>query len=160
MAAHSGSRTFIATLTESRIAGFDKKLAAQVKERSTIEKDDAGFVVRIRETLDGKKLKKPHVVSASTKPEAIKAAGDWLLQRLHDDTPEGVPVMLPVESSNIAAIGFSEEEKALYVKFVSGIAYRYLGVPKSKAIGIMDAASHGKYLAEEIKDRFDYEKLS
>ena len=68
--------------------------------------------------------------------------------------------MEPVESSNIVAIGYSLDLNLLDVKFVGGDMYRYFGVPGGIHYALMIAKSHGKYLAKEIKGKFDYFKVT
>ena len=67
--------------------------------------------------------------------------------------------MQPVESSNIEAIGYDELEQALYVTFHSSGAYRYTGVSLETYNELMEAPSKGRYLAENIKGRYSYEKI-
>lgn len=38
--------------------------------------------------------------------------------------------------------------------------YEYSGVPPEEHRGLMDAASHGKYLNANIKGRYSYTKVS
>ena len=57
--------------------------------------------------------------------------------------------MIPVSSSNIAAIGY--EGSTLYVEFSNGSLYEYYNVPRSLYDGLMSASSHGEYLDAYIK---------
>jgi hypothetical protein len=59
--------------------------------------------------------------------------------------------MVPVSSSNIAAIGYDETRRELAVEFKSGARYHYDGVPAEKHSGLMSADSHGQYFAAHIK---------
>lgn len=69
----------------------------------------------------------------------------------------------PVESSNVAAIGYEnhdDELKAeLYVRFKSGLEYVYHDVPAGVVQEFLDADSKGKYLNEHIKGAYAYEKI-
>lgn len=66
--------------------------------------------------------------------------------------------MTNVSSSNIQAIGF--EEKTLIVQFNDGSIYHYYNVDKSLFDGLLEAASKGKYLNENIKKQgYRYEKV-
>jgi hypothetical protein len=58
----------------------------------------------------------------------------------------------PVRSSNIASIGYDASTATLEVEFVTGAVYQYYGVPKSVYEGLMNAKSHGGYLAHYVKD--------
>lgn len=52
--------------------------------------------------------------------------------------------MTPVQSSNIAAIGYDAEAQALEVHFKSGGRYRYSGVPQHVHQLLMESRSKGK----------------
>ncbi len=62
-------------------------------------------------------------------------------------------------SSNIAAIDYDEDERALIVTFQRSGVYSYTPVPSSVADGFKDAPSAGKYFGEFIKNIYDYEKI-
>ena len=64
-----------------------------------------------------------------------------------------------VESSNIVAIGYEEDEKQLHVQFNSGAEYVYHDVPATRVQDFLDADSKGKYLNEHIKGKYEYEKV-
>ena len=68
--------------------------------------------------------------------------------------------MIPVESSNIDSIGYDADSKELYVKFLTGVRYKYSNVPERKFINFITAESYGKYFAEYIRGKFDTEKYS
>lgn len=65
----------------------------------------------------------------------------------------------PVSSSDIASIGYDEDNQILEVEFNSGSVYQYSGVPSSEYNGIMNADSKGKYLHANIKNRYPFVKL-
>lgn len=65
----------------------------------------------------------------------------------------------PVSSSDIASIGYDEDNQILEVEFNSGSVYQYSGVPSSEYDGIMNADSKGKYLHANIKNRYPFVKL-
>jgi hypothetical protein len=58
----------------------------------------------------------------------------------------------PVKSSNIASIGYDAQSKTLEVEFLNGTVYQYYNVPVSVYQGLMNAQSHGGYLADNVKD--------
>lgn len=66
---------------------------------------------------------------------------------------------VPVESSNLAQVGYDTATSTLYVGFKHGGTYRYFGVPIEKYTGILEAESAGKYLNAEIKPHHGYEKI-
>lgn len=63
----------------------------------------------------------------------------------------------PVSSSNIDSIGY--ENNTLYVRFHHGGTYAYYGVPQHIYEGLMNAASHGEYLAKYVKNNYKYSKI-
>ncbi|ELZ06184.1 hypothetical protein C482_00140 [Natrialba chahannaoensis JCM 10990] len=65
----------------------------------------------------------------------------------------------PVSSSNLRSVGYDPESQTLEIAFNSGGVYQYYDVPESVYRGLMNAASHGKYHARHIKDRFRYAKV-
>jgi hypothetical protein len=62
--------------------------------------------------------------------------------------------MLPVQSSNIEAIGFNDESGTLYVQFHGGSTYSYANVPAEVVQGLIGAASKGSYFAQKIKNKY------
>lgn len=64
-----------------------------------------------------------------------------------------VPVPLtPVESSNIAAIGYETTEHRLFVQFTSGLMYGYENVTSGDFSAFLEADSKGKHFAEYFKN--------
>lgn len=63
------------------------------------------------------------------------------------------------KSSQVEHIGYDRESHALYVKFHRGGLYAYQGVCSDVADRFLRAESHGKFLAAEIKGRYDYSKV-
>jgi len=64
--------------------------------------------------------------------------------------------MIPVESSNIASIGWENME--LYITFNFGATYVYYDVPEEVFEEMLDAPSKGKYFHANIKGKYDYDK--
>jgi hypothetical protein len=56
-----------------------------------------------------------------------------------------------VNSSNLAAVGYSLESAILEVEFRHGGIYQYFGVPLLVYQGLLSAASKGAYLNEIVK---------
>lgn len=71
--------------------------------------------------------------------------------------PKGVR-MIKVESSNVRSVGYDEDKKFLYVRFISGATYAYRGVPKSVAVGLVEAPSKGQYHKNYIQDKYEFVK--
>jgi len=59
---------------------------------------------------------------------------------------------IPVESSNLASVGYDPKIEVLEIEFHSGGIYQYSGVPQSIYDGLMNAASKGKYFHQNIKN--------
>lgn len=66
--------------------------------------------------------------------------------------------MIPVESSNIEAIGYKDWNKELYVKYKSG-TYIYHNVKKKLYEDLMKSESKGRFMNENIKANHTYNKL-
>jgi len=65
----------------------------------------------------------------------------------------------PVTSSDIASIGY--EDNVLEIEFHSGKSvYQYFHVPEQEHNELMNAQSHGKYFNQNIKNKYQYEKIS
>lgn len=65
----------------------------------------------------------------------------------------------PVTSTNILSIGYDPQTMTLEVEFRDGAIYQYFDVPEHVYEGFLNAASHGAYLAREIKGRFRYARV-
>jgi hypothetical protein len=64
-----------------------------------------------------------------------------------------------VDSTSIRAVRYSEERRALAVRFRSGAAYEYAGVPPDEYARLLAAESLGAYLNTRIKPRFPFSRL-
>jgi hypothetical protein len=60
----------------------------------------------------------------------------------------------PVDSSGIAAIGYSKRLHALEIEFVNGAVYRYLEVPASLYRELLAADSKARFYDRNIRGRF------
>lgn len=65
----------------------------------------------------------------------------------------------PVTSSNIASIGYDADSQTLEIEFLNGGVYQYFDVPQYVYEELMDADSHGQYLAQNIKGVYRYSKV-
>lgn len=77
----------------------------------------------------------------------------------------GAPVcsLYPVESSNIAAMGWVGDPGSTpvaVVEFTNGSLYEYQGVGNALFSEWWDAPSKGRFLAAEIKDNFEFRRLA
>lgn len=64
-----------------------------------------------------------------------------------------------VTSSNIASIGYDANSQTLEVEFLNGDVYQYFDVPQHVHQELMNASSHGQYLAQNIKGIYSYSKV-
>lgn len=62
-----------------------------------------------------------------------------------------MPDMIYVDSSNIEAIGYDDDNEDLYVQFLSSGLYIYSAVPRVIFDELMSAPSKGSFLNREIK---------
>jgi len=65
----------------------------------------------------------------------------------------------PVQSSNLATIGYDSATETLEVEFLNGSIYEYRNVSQSVYDGLMSASSHGSYFNHEIRNAYPCEKI-
>jgi KTSC domain len=65
----------------------------------------------------------------------------------------------PVSSSHIASVGYDASEQVLEIEFESGGVYRYTGVARHVYQGLLSASSPGRYFHQQIRDRYDTERV-
>jgi len=68
--------------------------------------------------------------------------------------------LLPVNSSNLSAIGYDEIPATLEVHFRNGTAYRYLNVPKFVFEALIRAPSKGGAFNEMIRVKYQFMKFA
>lgn len=66
---------------------------------------------------------------------------------------------MPVNSSNIASVGYDSSSNILEIEFNSGSIYQYFNIPESEYQNLMNASSHGKYFAAKIKNNYKYRQI-
>ena len=77
-----------------------------------------------------------------------------------------IPPLIPVESSQIEAIGHVPNANVLFVRFhprgeaSEGPAYAYSDFPPEKFEAFLQAESKGRFLNQEIRDKYKYQKLT
>lgn len=69
------------------------------------------------------------------------------------------PTMIFVDSSNIEAIGYDENTRELWIRFLEGGTYLYSNVPLATYEDIMRADSKGSYLNREVKPNYQYRRV-
>lgn len=73
---------------------------------------------------------------------------------------EGPMTMTPVESSQLAAIGYDPASLTLGVTFKGGGHYRYAGMSPEHYAEFMAADSKGSHFGKFVRDRYQYRKLA
>jgi hypothetical protein len=64
----------------------------------------------------------------------------------------------PVNSSNLASVGYDPGNETLEIEFRNGTIYRYLNVPTFEHDRLMSATSHGVYFNANIRDVYSFER--
>lgn len=64
---------------------------------------------------------------------------------------------IPVQSSNIASIGYDINIEILEIEFLNGRIYQYHNVPLAVHEELMTASSHGSYFNREIRNTYAYD---
>lgn len=70
-----------------------------------------------------------------------------------------MPEMVPVDSTNVARVGYDPEAQEIYVEFLSGTTYKYSSADEQTFEELRDAPSVGSYLNRVIKPNYDYQQL-
>lgn len=66
---------------------------------------------------------------------------------------------MPAESAVISDIRYENERQKLFVRFEGGGEYVYVGVPGEVHRSFVEAESRGRFFADQIRDRFPYNRL-
>lgn len=64
-----------------------------------------------------------------------------------------------VDSTAISDIRYEDERRKLFVRFEGGDEYVYVGVPGEVHRGFVEADSRGRAFADQIRDRFPYNRV-
>ncbi len=64
------------------------------------------------------------------------------------------------QSSNSKKVSYAHVNKVLEVHFRSGGVYQYFDVPSSVHFDLITAPSHGRFLNNEIKGKYKYERIN
>jgi hypothetical protein len=65
----------------------------------------------------------------------------------------------PVNSSDIASIGYDADSEILEIEFKATGVYRYFSVPKTVAEEFQRTPSPGKFFLQNIKGKYAWEKV-
>jgi len=90
---------------------------------------------------------------------------EWWDQFEPEETPMEIPLMIPVQSSNVSSFGYDEDNQVLYVEFFgkggrAPAMYRYYSVEPEIYDQFFAAPSKGKFVWSHLRDRYDYERMS
>ncbi len=66
---------------------------------------------------------------------------------------------MPMQSSNVAEIGYDPATMTLEVAFTNNSVYQYFDVPQAVYQELITAESVGKYLNQQIKNSYRYARL-
>lgn len=66
----------------------------------------------------------------------------------------------PVSSSSVSMIGYDAETQALEVQYNNGGVYQYQGVPQDVFDQLMNAASKGTFINQQIKNSYVFVRVS
>ncbi|MGA2220565.1 MAG: KTSC domain-containing protein [Verrucomicrobiia bacterium] len=66
---------------------------------------------------------------------------------------------IPVQSSNIASVGYDADGQTLEVEFLHGGVYQYFGVPQAAFDDFMNAPSKGSYFQQNIRNAYSCSKV-
>jgi hypothetical protein len=64
-----------------------------------------------------------------------------------------------VNSSNLASIGYNEQNEVLEIEFNQGGVYQYYDVSTDVHDELMNSDSHGKYFIANIKGNYNLKKI-
>ena len=66
---------------------------------------------------------------------------------------------MQVDSAAISDIRYDQDRAKLFVRFIDGDEYVYVGVPGEVHRSFVDADSKGRFFAYEIRDRYPYNRI-
>lgn len=65
----------------------------------------------------------------------------------------------PIQSSDLASVGYDAKHRLLEIEFRSGGIYRYLEVPVEIHERLLAADSKGRFFAAHIRNQFRFERV-
>jgi KTSC domain len=100
-------------------------------------------------------MKAPPVVALLTtllllSPSAVAQSNEALVSRIK---------RIPVQSTNVASVGYSRQLQALEIEFTRGAIYRFLNVPPSVHRELLAAESKGHFIAEHIRGQYVFVRV-
>jgi hypothetical protein len=67
---------------------------------------------------------------------------------------------IPINSSNLKAVGYDPSTRELRVEFHSGAVHEHVGVPPERHSALMAADSHGKEYNAAIRDHYARKQMN
>ncbi len=100
-------------------------------------------------------------------PEAPRTPPDEVPEiqpEVDTETEAGLPVMIPVESSNVSAFGYDDDKQILYVNFrgknnEADRLYSYYDVEPDVYTAFMESDSKGQFVWQYLRNRYNYARL-
>jgi ATP-dependent DNA helicase RecG len=83
--------------------------------------------------------------------------GKKLLAIISIDSNSGIK-RVPVDSSNIASVGYDKVSQVMEIEFHHGAIYQYFGASEKVYEELMSSPAMGSYFMNEIKTKFEYHK--
>jgi hypothetical protein len=65
----------------------------------------------------------------------------------------------PINSSNLAEVGYDPTSSTLEIMFVDGRVYQYFDVPENIHTGLLGAASAGQFFHREIRGVYRFARI-
>jgi len=65
----------------------------------------------------------------------------------------------PVTSSNVASVGYDRDLQILEIEFLHGSIYQYFNVTEDVWEQLISASSKGRFLNQQIKPFYAYQKV-
>lgn len=66
---------------------------------------------------------------------------------------------VPIQSSNVAEVGYDPATMTMEVAFTNGSVYQYFDVPETVFQELLSAESIGKFMHEQIKNMYRYARM-
>lgn len=91
----------------------------------------------------------PSLLAAALFALAPAEAADWTVQPVVSRIPRQ-----PVESTALAAVGYSSRLRVLEIEFRHGRVYRYVDVPRSVYRDLMTADSKARFYIKNVRGKY------
>ena len=70
-----------------------------------------------------------------------------------------VPVLTPLNSSNLAGLAYEPSNQRLFIEFRNGAVYAYEAVPAETVQAVLKAPSHGSAFVRLVRGQFQYVRV-